>query len=42
MGSLTVDALAIAALVGFGTLMVVVAGITIWLVVKATKSAGEK
>jgi hypothetical protein len=42
MGSLTVDALAIAALVGFGTLMVVVAGIPIWLVVKATKSAREK
>lgn len=42
MGNLTVDALAIAALVGFGTLMVVVAVITIWLVVKATKSAGEK
>jgi|APLow6443716910_1056828.scaffolds.fasta_scaffold1972206_1 hypothetical protein len=42
MGNLTVDALAIAALVGFGTLMVVVAGITTWLVVKATKSAGEK
>lgn len=42
MGNLTVDPLAIAALVGFGTLMVVVAGITFWLVVQATKSAGEK
>ncbi|WP_291200037.1 hypothetical protein [Hyphomonas sp.] len=42
MGSLTIDPLAIAALVGFGTLLVVVSGITIWLVVQATKSAGEK
>jgi hypothetical protein len=42
MTNLTVDTLAIAALVGFGSLLVVTAGITIWLLRQMGKSAGEK
>ena len=42
MTNLTVDTLAIAALVGFGSLLVVMAGITTWLLRQMGKSAGEK
>ncbi|MCA8900967.1 MAG: hypothetical protein KDA53_06910 [Hyphomonas sp.] len=43
MGNLHFDALAIGALVGFGSLLVIMAGITIWVVRKAysTPSSGE-
>ena len=42
MGNLTIDPLAIAALVGFGALVVVVLAITVWVVRQAMKSPGEK
>jgi hypothetical protein len=42
MASLTIDPLAIAALVGFGTLLVVMFTITIWILRQSGKSAGEK
>jgi len=42
MGNLTVDPLAIAALVGFGTLLLVMAGITVWLLRQSGKRPGEK
>ncbi|MEQ9506636.1 MAG: hypothetical protein RLO80_10235 [Hyphomonas sp.] len=42
MNNLTVDPLAIAALVGFGSLLVVMLGITVWIVRQAGKSSGEK
>jgi len=42
MENLTIDPLAVAALVGFGTLLVVTAGITIWILRQSGKSAGEK
>jgi hypothetical protein len=42
MASLTIDPLAIAALVGFGTLLVVMVTITIWILRQSGKSAGEK
>lgn len=42
MGNLHVDALAIGALVGFGSLIVIMTGITVWVVRKAysTPSSG--
>lgn len=42
MGNLHVDPLAIAALIGFGTLLLISAGLVGFLIVKAGKSAGEK
>ena len=42
MGNLYVDPLAIAALVGFGSLVLISIGITVWFVVKAGKAPGEK
>ena len=42
VGNLTVDGLAIAALVGLGILLVVIASITIWFVRQAAKKPGEK
>jgi hypothetical protein len=42
MTNLTVDPLANAALVGFGSLLVVMASIMIWLLRQMGKSAGEK
>ncbi len=39
---LTVDPLAIAGAVGFGTLILVMAGITIWVLRQSGKSSGEK
>ena len=41
MGNLIVDPLAIAALVGFGTLLLITGGITVWLIRKASKGPGE-
>ncbi len=41
MGKLTVDPLAIAALAGFGTLVAIVLGITIWFIRQSTKKPGE-
>ena len=35
MGKLTVDALAIGGLVGFGSLVLIMVGITVWIVRKA-------
>lgn len=42
VAGLTVDPLAVAALAGFGTLLVVMITITVWIVRQAGKSAGEK
>ncbi len=42
MANLTIDPLAIAALVGFGTLLIVMASITIWILRQSGKSSGEK
>lgn len=42
MGNLTIDSLAIAALAGFGSLLIVMVGITLWLVRQSGKSSGEK
>ena len=42
MGNLTVDPLAIAALVGFGSLLLISGGITLWLIKQAGKAPGEK
>ncbi|MEM9054040.1 MAG: hypothetical protein AAGB16_01835 [Pseudomonadota bacterium] len=42
MGNLSVDPLAIAALVGFGSLLAISIGITVWMYKKAGKSAGEQ
>ena len=42
VAGLTVDPLAIAALVGFGTLLLVMISITVWILRQAGKSAGEK
>ena len=41
MGKLTVDPLAIAALAGFGALVAIVLGITIWFIRQSTKKPGE-
>lgn len=41
IGKLFIDPLAIAALVGFGTLVLIMLGIFIWLWRKAGKDAGE-
>ena len=38
MGKLTVDPLAIAALTGFGALVAIVLGITIWFIRQSTKN----
>ncbi|KCZ47267.1 hypothetical protein [Hyphomonas pacifica] len=42
MGNLTVDPLAIGALVGFASLVAISLGITLWLIKQSRKSAGEK
>jgi len=42
MGNLSVDPLAIAALVGFGSLLAIGIGLTWWLVVQSGKAPGEK
>ena len=42
IAGLTIDSLAVAALVGFGSLLLVMGGITIWLLRQMGKSAGEK
>lgn len=42
MGNLYVDPLAIAALVGFGSLLLISVGITVWLIKQAGKAPGEK
>jgi len=42
MGNLSVDPLAIAALVGFGTLIGICVGISIWVYKKSGKPAGEQ
>ena len=41
MGNLTVDPLAIAALVGFGSLVLICVGITVWFVRQSMKKPGE-
>ncbi|WP_267889989.1 hypothetical protein [Henriciella aquimarina] len=41
MGNLTVDPLAIGALIGFGCLMLIMIGLVVWLVLKAGKKPGE-
>ena len=42
MGNLIVDPLAIGALVGFASLLVISIGIFAWLIVKAGKAPGER
>ena len=42
MGNLTVDPLAIGALVGFGCLVAISLGIALWLYKQSGKAAGEK
>ncbi len=42
MGNLIVDPLAIAALVGFATLVLISVGIFVWLMHKAGKAPGER
>ena len=42
MGNLTVDPLAIAALIGFGSLVLISVGLAAWLWKQSGKSAGEK
>ncbi len=42
MGNLTVDPLAIAALVGFGSLILISAGLIFWVVKQSGKTAGER
>ena len=42
MGNLVIDPLAIAALVGFGCLLLISAGLIIWVWRQAGKAAGEK
>jgi hypothetical protein len=42
MGNLSVDPLAIAALVGFLSLIGIMFGLAAWLWIKAGKAAGEK
>ncbi|MFN7164599.1 MAG: hypothetical protein ACK4P2_07240 [Hyphomonas sp.] len=42
MANLSVDPLAIAALAGFGVLLLMMAGITVWIVRQSGKSSGEK
>ncbi|WP_300998195.1 hypothetical protein [Hyphomonas sp.] len=42
IGNLTIDPLAVAALAGFGTLVLVMTGITVWLLRQMGKAAGEK
>lgn len=41
MGNLTVDPLAIAALVGFGILIAIMAGLAIWVVMLSGLPAGQ-
>jgi hypothetical protein len=41
MGNLHVDPLAIAALVGFGSLIMIGVGLTVWLVRMAGKAPGD-
>ena len=41
MGNLTVDPLAIAALVGFGALVLIALGLFVWIWRKAGKKPGE-
>ncbi|WP_255563913.1 hypothetical protein [Hyphomonas sediminis] len=42
IGPLTIDPLAVGALVGFGALVLVMSGITIWLLRQMAKRPGEK
>lgn len=42
MGNLTVDPLALAALGGFGTLILIFGGLTYWFMKQAGKASGEK
>ncbi|MBK8197631.1 MAG: hypothetical protein IPK75_04610 [Acidobacteria bacterium] len=42
IGGMTVDSLALAALGGFGALVLVVLAITVWFVRQAAKKPGEK
>jgi hypothetical protein len=42
MGNLIIDPLAIAALVGFGVLILISLGIMVWLIRKAGKAPGER
>ncbi len=42
MGNLIFDPLAIAALAGFGILILISVGIFVWLMRKASKAAGER
>jgi len=42
MGNLFFDPLAIAALVGFGSLLLITGGIFVWLLRKAGKAPGER
>lgn len=42
MGNLIVDPLAIAALVGFGSLLLITIGITVWLIRQSGKAAGDR
>jgi hypothetical protein len=42
IGNLMIDPLAVAALAGFGALVLVMTGITVWLLRQMGKAAGEK
>lgn len=42
IGNLTIDPLAVGALAGFGALVLVMIGITAWLLRQMGKAAGEK
>lgn len=42
IGNLTIDPLAVAGLVGVGALVLVMTGITVWIVRQMGKAAGEK
>ena len=42
MGNLSVDGLAIAALVGFSTLLLIGVGLTAWLFKQSGKSVGDR
>ena len=42
MGNLIFDPLAIAALAGFGILILISVGIFVWLMRKASKASGER
>ncbi len=42
IGNLTIDPLAVAGLAGVGALVLVMTGITVWIVRQMGKAAGEK